>query len=157
MPRISRRWFNVLLGVALAVAANGCQSKPAGVEDLFTTRMLGLSYLQRGQLPEAEVQFKKLIKLAPDEPLGYANLGLTYLQGARYAEAEVQLRRARELDPASTDAGLMLAKLYSLTGRRAEARATLEALRRDAKGDAHVLYALAELEAQGPDAPAARR
>ncbi len=158
MPRARGRWFKLLLAAAaLAVAANGCRKEPARVEDLFTTRMLALSYLQRGQLPEAETQFKKLIELAPDEPLGYANLGLTYLQGGRYAAAEAQLRRARELDPTNTDVGLMLAKLYALTGRRSEAFATLETLRRDAKGDAHVLYALAELEALAPDAAAPRR
>jgi Tfp pilus assembly protein PilF len=79
--------------------------------------MLGLSYLHRNQLPEAEAEFKKLTTLAPDDPLGYASLGLTYLQGGRYKDAEKQLRRARELDPASAEVGLALAKLYSLTGR----------------------------------------
>ena len=119
--------------------------------------MLGLSYLQRNQLAEAESAFKKLTKLAPDDPLGYAELGLTYLQAGRYAEAEQELQRARELDPTSTEVGLALARLYSLTGRPAEARATLEQLRRDTTGNARVLYALAELEAQQPDSASARR
>ena len=119
--------------------------------------MLGLSYLHRNQLPEAEVEFKKLTSLAPDDPLGYASLGLTYLQAGRYAEAEKELRRARELDPASAEIGLALAKLYSLTGRAPQARATLEELRRDSTKNAHVLYALAELEATQPDAASARR
>src|SRR5262249_26854902 len=52
--------------------------------------------------------------------------------------------------PASTDVGLMLAKLYALTGRADQARATLEKLRRATTGNAHVLYALAELESQSP-------
>ena len=127
------------------------------MEDLYTTRMLGLSYLQRNQLPEAETEFKKLTKLAPDDPLGYANLGLTYLQSARYADAEKQLRRARELDPASTEVGLALAKLYALTGRPGDARAMLEQLRRDSTANSRVLYALAELDAQQSDSASARR
>jgi Flp pilus assembly protein TadD/predicted secreted protein len=137
----------------------GCRSdsERAPVEELYTTRMLGLSYLQRNQLPEAEAEFKKLTRLAPDDPLGYANLGLTYLQAGRYAEAEKQLRRARELNPASTEVGLALARLYSLTGRSSEARTTLERLRRDTTSNARVLYALAELEALQPDAASARR
>ena len=147
----------ILLGAGLVAAAATCRSKPASVEDLYTTRMLGLSYLQRNQLPEAEAEFKKLTKLAPDDPLGYANLGLTYLQGARYTVAEKQLRRARELDPGSAEVGLALAKLYALTGRPADARAMLEQLRRDTTGNAHVLYALAELEARQPDSASARR
>jgi lipopolysaccharide biosynthesis regulator YciM len=113
--------------------------------------MLGASYLQRNQLPQAESTFKKLIQLAPDDPLGYANLGLTYLQLGRYDEAEKQLRRARELDPANVDIGLMQAKLASLQGKPADARNILEKLQRDSTNNARVLYAFAELDAQSTD------
>ncbi len=146
-----------LYGAVLVAAATACRSERAPVEELYTTRMLGLSYLQRNQLPEAETEFKKLTKLAPDDPLGYADLGLTYLQAGRYEEAEKQLLRARELDPGSSEVGLVLARLYSLTGRQAEARKTLEQLRRDTTGNAHVLYALAELEGQSRDSASTRR
>ena len=147
----------LLFAGALAVGFVGCRGERAPVEELYTTRMLGLSYLQRNQLPEAEAEFKKLATLAPDDPFGYASLGLTYLQAGRYAEAEEQLRRARELDPAGIEAGLTLARLYSLTGRPSDARATLEQLRGDTARNARVLYALAELEAAQPDSAAARR
>jgi hypothetical protein len=119
--------------------------------------MLGASYLQRNQLPQAESTFKKLIQLAPDDPLGYANLGLTYLQLGRYDDAEKQLRRARELDPGSADIGLMQAKLASLQGRPADARAILEKLQRDSSNNARVLYAFAELDAQSSDSAALAR
>ena len=141
---------------ALLAAISGCRRERAPVEELYTTRMLGLSYLQRNQLAEAEVEFKKLTDLAPDDPLGYADLGLTYLQAARYEDAEEQLDRARELDPGSVEVRLALARLYSLTQRPAEARAELEALRRDTTAHARVLYALAELDARQGDAAAAR-
>ncbi|MFN2567297.1 MAG: FG-GAP-like repeat-containing protein [Gemmatimonadaceae bacterium] len=157
MTRMLRRAWAVFLGAALTAATAACRPERASVEELYTTRMLGLSYLQRNQLPEAEAEFKKLTKLAPDDPLGYADLGLTYLQAGRYAEAEKELRRARALDPGSTQVGLALARLYSLTGRPSDARATLERLRRDTTGNARVLYALAELEAQQPDSASARR
>ncbi|MEX2109371.1 MAG: FG-GAP-like repeat-containing protein [Gemmatimonadaceae bacterium] len=152
-------WRAGALGVivALTAAPIACRPERPPVEDLYTTRMLGHSYLQRNQLAEAESEFKKLIELAPDDPLGYANLGLTYLQGGRYAEAEKELQRARELEPGGAETGLALARIYSLTGRRADARATLERLHRDSTRNAHVLYALAELEAQQPDAASARR
>jgi hypothetical protein len=127
------------------------------VDQLYTTRMLGLSYLQRNQLPEAEAEFKKLTEQAPDDPFGYTNLGLTYLQASRFAEAEKQLHRARELDPGNAEVGLALAKLYSLTGRPSDARTTLEQLRRDTTGNARVLYALAELEAKQTDSASAHR
>ncbi len=151
------RFRAVFAGVALTAAIAACRSERAPVEELYTTRMLGLSYLQRNQLPEAESAFKKLTKLAPEDPLGYADLGLTFLQAGRYAEAEKQLLRARELEPASTEVGLALARLYSLTKRPSDARATLEQLRRDTVGNPHVLYALAEFEAQQRDSGSARR
>ena len=62
-------WMGFLLAFLTCVAA-GCspKSERASVEDLYTTRMLGLSYLHRNQLPEAEAEFKKLTSLAPDDP-----------------------------------------------------------------------------------------
>ena len=119
--------------------------------------MLGLSFLQRNQLPEAESSFKKLTKLAPDDPLGYANLGLTYLQAGRLDEAEKALKRARELDPKNAEIGLALAKVYSLTNRAQDARQLLETLRRDSTSNLHVAYALAELEAQRTDSASVQR
>jgi tetratricopeptide (TPR) repeat protein len=157
LTQAARRALTVFFAAALTIAGTTCRSERASVEDLYTTRMLGLSYLQRNQLPEAESAFKKLTKLAPDDPLGYANLGLTYLQAGRYPEAEKQLKRARELDRANTEVGLALAKLYSLTERAAAARAILEQLRRDSTSNARALYALAELEAQSRDSGSSRR
>ncbi len=154
---MARNPWRGVVAVIVAIAVADCRSKPAPVEELFSTRMLGLSYLQRNQLPEAEIQFNKLIELAPNDPLGYTNLGLTYLQAGRFADAEKQLKRARELDPLNADIGLMLAKLYSLTGRPGEARATLEKLQGDTTASARVRYALAELEAEARDSAALGR
>ena len=146
-----------LAGAVILLAAWQCRKKAAPVEELFSTRMLGLSYLQRNQLPEAETQFKKLVDLAPDDPLGYADLGLTYLQSGRYQDAERQLRRAHELDPRNADIDLALAKLYSLTSRPNDARTILEQARREAPSNTHVAYALAELEAGSDSTSLARR
>jgi Flp pilus assembly protein TadD len=155
MTQPVRRDWAVFFG-ALLIGV-GCHSEPAPVEELYTARMLGLSYLQRNQLAEADTQFTKLTRLAPDDPLGYADLGLTYLQAGRYDDAEKQLLRARELDPGNTEIGLALAKLYSLMGRESDARSTLERLRRDSTGNAHVLYALAELDAKQTDSASSLR
>lgn len=150
----SPRWT---LGLCLLLALFACRHKEASVEELYSTRMLGIGYLQRNQLSEAESAFKKLTDLAPNDPLGYADLGLTYLQAGQYRDAERQLRRARELDPGSSEIGLALAKLYSLTGRPADARGILERLHRDTTTNAHVLYALAELEGQQKDSASKAR
>jgi Flp pilus assembly protein TadD len=147
-----------LLAAASLVALAACpEHKTASVEELYSTRMLGVSYLQRTQLAEAEAQFKQLTELAPDDPLGFANLGYTYLQAGRFAEAEKQLDRARKLDPSSADIGLALARVYALTRRANESRALLEQLRKEASGNTHVLYALALLDSAATDPAAAAR
>jgi tetratricopeptide (TPR) repeat protein len=145
------------LSVCTLLLGLACRQEHASVEDLYTTRMLGLSYLQRNQLAEAESSFKQLTRLAPDDPLGYANLGLTYLQAGRFDDAEKQLKKARDLDPKNADIGLALARVYALTKRPKEANDILESLRRDSTANLHVLYALAELEAERPDSASLER
>src|SRR5260221_12856852 len=103
---MSRR--KMLIGLGLVCAIGACRTEKASVEGLYTTRMLGLGYLQRNQLPEAEAEFKKLAESAPDDPFGYASLGMTYLQAGRYAESETELLRTRALDPSSAEVGLAL-------------------------------------------------
>ena len=139
-------------------AGTACRSKPVDTQELLTAQSVGLRNLQRGELSQAEQQFKKVVSLVPNDPLGHANLGLTYLQGGKYADAERELRRAQELNPRSAEVGLILAKLYSVTGRSDDARKTLERL--PLPPGAPVLYALAELDSSGAqkgDSAAARR
>ena len=143
--------------IVTTLVVSTCRQEHASVEELYTTRMLGLSYLQRNQLSEAESSFKQLTRLAPDDPLGYANLGLTYLQAGRFDDAEKQLKRARELDPKNAEIGLALAKVYALTKRPQDAKELLETLRRDSTANPHVLYALAELEGQSRETGATGR
>src|SRR6202158_2547645 len=115
MTQMASRAWAAFFAAALTAAVTTCRPERASVEELYTARMLGTSYLQRNQLPEAEAEFRKLTKLAPDDLLGYAELGLTYLQAGRYAEAEKQLRSARELDPGSTEGAVGLARLGFVT------------------------------------------
>ncbi|MDB4888923.1 MAG: ASPIC/UnbV domain protein [Gemmatimonadetes bacterium] len=154
---ISRVRMVVVAAAVLLAVGIACRKEPASVEELYTTRTLALSYLRRNQLPEAEAEFKKLIKLAPDDPLGYADLGLTYLQAGKYPDAEAQLKRARELDKSSVEIRLAQAKLFALTNRPNDARETLQQLLKDAKGNPQVLYALAELDAAKTDSASTRQ
>jgi Tfp pilus assembly protein PilF len=142
--------YSVKTFVSLAIAVvflTACPEKPVDTGALITARTVGLEQLQRGQLADAEQEFKKVIALAPRDPLGHANLGLTYIRGGRLADAEGPLKRARRLDPRSPEVALISAKLYSLTGRTADARKLLA----DLPTEPRVLYALAELERQGGD------
>src|SRR5213592_520008 len=115
-----------VIGLLLMV---GCRAATPGDEvarsdSALTARTWGLAYLQQNQLPQAEAEFRKVVALAPDQPLGYADLGLVYLRGGRYREAEAQLRRAAALDSANGDIGLTLAKVYEVTGREEIGRAS---------------------------------
>src|SRR2546425_1569784 len=143
----------VPLAAVLLIGAVGCREKPVDQGALITAREVGLEHLQRGRLPEAEQEFRKVIALAPRDPLGYANLGLTYLRGGRSADAEPQPKRARRLAPKNPDVALIAAKLYSLMGRPAEAHQVLAEI----PADARVLYALAELERPSGDSVYAER
>ena len=114
-------------------------------------RTWGLAYLQQHQLPRAEAEFRKVVTLAPDQPLGYANLGLVYLREGRYREAEAQLRRAAALDSTNSDVGLMLAGVYEATGCDADALREVERVRHRDSTDIRALYALAELARRSAD------
>lgn len=122
----------------------GCGGeRPQG--DVFVARTKGLVYLEQDQLGEAETEFRKVIALAPDDPLGYANLGLVQLRAGRLRDAERQLLRALQRDSTALAPALTLAKVYDLTARRAEARALLGSRLGSPREDPRLLYALAEL------------
>lgn len=158
VTRITPRALTLLGGTLVALAVASCKKDaPIDASKVFASRTLALAYLQRGQLAEAEAEFKKVIALVPDDRLGYANLGLTYLQAGRFKDAEPALKRAQELDPANTEVGLMLARLYTLTSRPDDARKTLEALRADSSAAVRVLYALADLDRTRTDAASQRQ
>jgi len=124
----------VLLSAGLLLTAGvACREQAIDQGALLTARTVGLEHLQRGRLPDAEREFRKVIALAPRDPLGYANLGLTYLRAGQFSDAESPLKRARRLDPASPEIALITAKLYSLTGRSAEASEMLATIPESAR------------------------
>ena len=139
------------IGLLLVAACRGAApgADQARSDSALTARTWGLAYLQQQQLPRAETEFQKVVALAPDEPLGYADLGLVYLREGRAREAEAQLERAAALDSSNSDVGLMLAEVYRLTGREADARGAIDRVLRRDSTDVRALYARARL----PGAP----
>ena len=142
------------IGLLLTVACRGAAPRgdeQARSDSAVMARTWGLAYLQQHQLPRAEAEFRKVVTLAPDQPLGYANLGLVYLREGRYREAEAQLRRAAALDSTNSDVGLMLAGVYEATGCDADALREVERVRHRDSTDIRALYALAELARRSAD------
>jgi len=112
--------------------------------DRITARTMGLAYLEENKLEEAEREFLKLIELAPDEAIGYANLGLVYMRMGKYEEAETQLKKALEIDPDDPDIRLNLATVYEMSNK---GEASIEELKKNVElAPDHVksLYSLAE-------------
>ncbi len=81
-------------------------------EAILTARTMGLAFLEENKLEEAEAEFKKLVSLAPEEAIGYANLGLVYLRMGSYEEAEMNLKKALDIIPEDADIRLNLAMVY---------------------------------------------
>ena len=125
--------------------------------DLTTTRTLGLAYLEEFKLDEAEKEFLKFIKLAPEEKLGYANLGLTYLRMGKYPEAENQLQKAIKIDPKDADIRLILATVFRMNNEKEHAIAELKDALSFAPDHVKVLYDLSELYALATDAESVKQ
>ena len=112
--------------------------------EMISTRSLGLAYLEENKLDEAEIEFKKLIQLAPDEALGYANLGIVYMRMGKYQEAEEQLKKAIEINPDDPDIRFNLAKVYDLANNEEASREELEKSIELSPDHVQTLYGLAE-------------
>jgi TolA-binding protein len=118
----------------------------------MSTQTLGLADLEEFKLDEAEKEFQKFIKLAPNEKLGYANLGLTYLRMGKYPEAKKQLDEAIKLDPKDPDIRLLLATVYQMNDEREKAISELKEALTFAPDHLKILYDLTELYAAASDA-----
>ena len=140
-----------LLGLLLLMfmSFSGCKESEADKRkksiEMMTTQTLGLAYLEEFKLEEAEKEFLKMIKLAPDEKLGYANLGLVYLRMGKYQDAEGQLYKAMKIDPNDADIKLLLSTVHQMDGRREEAKEVLKKALEIEPGHVKILYNLAEL------------
>ncbi len=111
---------------------------------ILRTRSMGLAYLEDNKLEEAEEAFKRLIELAPDEALGYANLGIVYMRMGDYEKAEEQLTRAVELSPDDPDIRLNLARVFDMADKEEASREELEKNIEITPDHVQTLYSLAE-------------
>lgn len=140
-----------LFCLLLSSCRNNTEKSTQKATDLLTTKTLGLAYLEEFRHEEAEKEFLKLIKLAPEEKLGYANLGLTYLRTGRYSEAEEQLLKAKKIDPEDPDIRLILATVYQMDDRKQLAKTELEEALKYSPSHIKILYFLSELYASDSD------
>ena len=153
MSRLVRRGSIFLLMAALAVVTACREKQPAPVGDLFAIRSEGLAHLSRGELPEAEAQVQAAHRARARRPARLRE-SRPHLAPGRALQARRRSRcaaPARSIPTAPTPVSRWRSSL-SLTNRAGEARTLLEQLRKAAPRDAHVLYALAQLDAPATDA-----
>ncbi len=143
--------FLYLLVTSLCIFQCGGGGDGEKAVDMISTRTMGLAYLEESKLPEAENAFQQLIKLAPDEPLGYANLGLVYIRMGNFEEAERQLKKALEKTPHDPEIRLNLSEVYMLTNRQEEVITVLEETLRHYPDHIRTLYKLGQLYMQSQD------
>ncbi len=137
-----------ILTLMLILLAAGCKKEihydPATISLIVSHRNLGLAFLEENKLQEAITEFQALVKLAPDEPLGYANLGLAYLRMNKLDEAEKWLQNALKLAPDHPGIRLLLAKVYEFANREEAAISVLEKTLRKHPDHVRTLYQLAQ-------------
>ena len=101
-------------------------------DDYAANSNLGILYKQHGRLKEAIAHLEEAVRLAPDQPIGRANLADSYMSADRLDEARREFEAVLKLqDTMSARAGLF--RLATLTGDQALADAQVAAVsgRRD--------------------------
>lgn len=139
--------FTFLVLIVTMILSNCESKKPPDKEksrEILSSRTLGLAYLEENKLKEAESEFLKLIDLAPDEALGYANLGLVYLRMGEYDKAEEYIQNAIDLQPDDPDIRLILSKVYELSDQDEKSLEVLNEIIRSHPDHAKTMYALIE-------------
>jgi tetratricopeptide (TPR) repeat protein len=67
--------------------------------DIETFNRLGLMLRRQGKWQEAIVEYRKALKISPDDPGLYYNISMAYTEGRQYIEAYQYLDRALSLNP----------------------------------------------------------
>ncbi|MDP3314037.1 FG-GAP-like repeat-containing protein [Lutibacter sp.] len=144
MKNILNLFVLTLFIVALSSCKNSEKEDKGKAVELMTSQTLGLAYLEEFKLEDAEKEFLKVIEMAPNEKLGYANLGLTYLRMGNYKDAEKQLFKAIEIDVKDADLMLLLATVYKMDSKNEKAINTLINALKFAPDHIKILYELTE-------------
>lgn len=145
----------LLLLAALAPAAAAAQPS----EEQVRLHGIGYAQLENEREVEAESTYRELIELAPDEPLGHANLAIALLRQDRKDAALAAIDRALELGGNRADLLLIRAEILQWTSRHDEALVDYRRAARAAPDDPETQYALfrhADIMS-GPEAEADRR
>jgi tetratricopeptide (TPR) repeat protein len=105
---------------ALLLAALAASASPGDVLALQADRNVGLAALEEGNLAEAARRFERVRRLAPSDPLGWANGAVAAMRARDLATAEKLLAEALRLSGSD-------ARILALEGTRRELAGDLSA------------------------------
>ena len=91
-------------------------------ESVAQINNLGMSYLLKGMLNEAELEFKRAIEKKPEYSKGHNNLGVVYLQQNRLDDAIREFKLAIKYDPNNAEAYNNLGVAYCNKQKYTEAK-----------------------------------
>jgi tetratricopeptide (TPR) repeat protein len=131
-----RRLFLLLFLPALALLALAALPERA-----VELRDLGVAQLENERPADAERTFADLVKLAPEDPLGYANLAIAALRQQHYDAALAQVDQALAKAPGRADLLALRGEALEWTGRSAEALLAFDRAAAAAPDDVFILYA----------------
>ncbi len=115
----SASWILTLSAVALlALAGAGCTAKMKTSYHLKRAER----YFDAGQYAQAEIEYKNVLRHAPENAEAWDRLGLIFFNQGRAPEALPILLRAEQLDASNLDVRLKLGAIYLGIGKLKEAR-----------------------------------
>jgi Flp pilus assembly protein TadD len=100
----------------------GADSRTSDADAIFAYQ-IGAIESAKGNISEAEVAYRRALKLKPDFAEAFNNLGILLVRAKRFFEAEAAYRRALELKPDFLEARNNLGNLLAHTNRFVEAEA----------------------------------
>lgn len=109
--------------------------------------MLGIIYLNQGQVDKARVCFEEEIRLKPQMDTAHLNLGTAYKRMGKPDLAEKEYRAALALSPRMPEATANLAQVLAKRGNREEARRLLEGALSGGVETADIYFELGLLDA----------
>jgi len=140
----------------IALAVLGVAPSPSDIPSLQAAKNVGLASLEEGNLAEASKRFETVRRLAPAEPLGWADGAVAAMRGKDLAGAEKLLAEAMRLAPGDARLMALEGQRRELAQDRAGAIAEYEKAAAASPGDVASRWSAARLLAEQADAEGRR-
>jgi Flp pilus assembly protein TadD len=128
---------------ALTAAEARGIGKTRSQEEALAHRRMGNALDRLGRFAQAEVHYKKALKLSPKDPKIWNDAGYSYYLQGRWADAERTFKTAAKLAPEDQKIKTNLGLVVAAAGRPQEAFTLLSQYSGDANGHANLGYLLA--------------